>query len=123
MLRLLNILSRFNLQYNSLICLNISVSSLLLLLNIYHRYLIESVYEIDKEFIEFLAPVMNSDVEIDARCDLLSSLREKNYGRRSVKCLQSLAHVNCSTDDFHIHMPMTSTSLTTQSGTSILINN
>ena len=41
--------SRFDLQYNSLICLNISVASLLLLLNIYPRYLIKSVYDIDKE--------------------------------------------------------------------------
>ena len=29
------------------------------------------------DIIEFLAPVLNSDAEVDARCDLLSSLREK----------------------------------------------
>ena len=48
-LRLLNILiNLFDLQYSNLICLNISASSLLSLLNIYPRYFIESVYEIGK---------------------------------------------------------------------------
>ena len=49
MLHLLNILkSPPYLQYSSLLCLNISVSSLLLKLNMYPRNLLESVYEIDK---------------------------------------------------------------------------
>ena len=48
-LLLLNILINvFDLQYSDLICLNISASSLLSLLNIYPRYFIESVYEIGK---------------------------------------------------------------------------
>ena len=52
MLHLLNSLTkRFDLQYNNLICLNISASSLLLLLNIYPKYLMESVYEIGIELI------------------------------------------------------------------------
>ena len=48
-LHLSNILiNLFDLQYSNLICLNISASSLLSLLNIYPRYFIESVYEISK---------------------------------------------------------------------------
>ena len=40
---------RLHLHYNSLICLKISASSLLLLLNVYSKYLIESVYAIGIE--------------------------------------------------------------------------
>ena len=48
-LHLLNILiNLFDLQYGNLICLNISASSLLSLVNIYPKYFIESVYEIGK---------------------------------------------------------------------------
>ena len=48
-LRLLNIvINLFDLQYGNIICLNISASSLLSLLNIYPNYFIESVYEIGK---------------------------------------------------------------------------
>ena len=48
-LHLLNILiNLFDLQYSNLICLYISASSPLSLVNIYPRYFIESVYEIGK---------------------------------------------------------------------------
>ena len=44
-----NLTKRLDLQCNNLMCLNISASLLLLLLNICPKYLIKSVYEISIE--------------------------------------------------------------------------